>query len=74
MIVIYTQDKTLTRKNADDAKDIFVFRLWGETWKRGISNSKQSPVGTAYRKNGGPLVQVVTKEKAEWIERKESVL
>lgn len=32
---------------------------------------KDAREGTTYRKNGGPLVMVVSKVKAEWIKEKE---
>ncbi len=71
MIVIYSQDKTIIRKNAEDAKGKLL-ELYGE--KLGMEAYKavnRAPVGASYRKYGGPLVQVVTKEKAEWIRDKE---
>ena len=74
MIVIFTQDETFIRENADAAKNILE-TLYGEKLGREAYRSVyKAPAGTAYRKNGGPLVQVVTKEKAAEIREKEIAL
>ena len=71
MIVIYTQDETFIREDADSAKSIFN-TLYGEKLGReAYWTVDKAPAGTVYRKNGGPLVQVVTKENAEKIRQKE---
>lgn len=71
MIVIFTQDETFIRENADAAKNILE-TLYGEKLGREAYRAVyKAPAGTAYRKNGGPLVQVVTKEKATEIWKKE---
>ncbi len=67
MIVIYTQDNTIIRIDADAAKEDLI-RLYGE--KLGVeayAAVKNGRVGTAYRKYGGPLVKVVSGEDAEQI-------
>ena len=74
MIVIYTQDETIIRIDADSAKTD-LFSVYGE--KLGaeayvaVKNARE---GASYRKNGGPLVQVVSREKAEWIREKETAI
>ena len=55
MIVIYTQDNTIIRKDADEAK----------------ADLRKARRGASYQRYGGPLVQVVSSEKASWIRKKE---
>lgn len=72
MIVIYTQDETYIKKNADEAKSMLT-SVYGE--KLGVEAYeavKNGRDGMSYRKNGGPLVRVVTREKAEEIRKKET--
>lgn len=74
MVVIYTQDKTIIRDNADAAKaeliSVYGDKLGAEAYKA----VHTAPNGTSFRRNGGPLVQVVDKEKAEWIREKETAI
>ena len=71
MIVIYTQDKTIIRDNADLAKaDLLSFygnKLGTEAYNT-INDARE---GVSYRKNGGPLVRVVSREDAKTIKAKE---
>lgn len=74
MVVIYTQDETIIRDNADAAKADLI-SVYGD--KLGVEAYKavdKAPNGASFRKNGGPLVQVVDKEKAEWIRAKETAI
>ncbi len=74
MIVIYTQDKTLIRKDAKEARSDLV-SVYGE--KLGLeayATIKDARTGVSYRKNGGPLVRVVTREQAKIIKDKESAI
>ena len=71
MIVIYTQDETIIKKDANAAKGDLV-RVYGE--KLGVEAYKavkDGRPGSAYRKYGGPLVKVVSKEEAELIRERE---
>ena len=64
MIVIYTQDNTIIRENIEEARADLI-GLYGE--KLGTEayiKLKNCRIGYSYRKNGGPLVKVVTKEQA----------
>lgn len=74
MIVIYSQDKTYIEENIENAKNILVeiygIKLGSEAYSKLVNAS----IGTSYRKNGGPLVEVIDKEKAEWIKKKETQL
>lgn len=71
MIVIYTQDNTIIRKDADTAKGDLV-SLYGEKLgKEAYASVKNGRIGTSYRKYGGPLVLVVTREQAVEIHKKE---
>lgn len=74
MIVIYTQEKTYIKNDADAAKsdllDIYGEKL-GEEAYRTVNKAR---IGTAFRKNGGPLVRVVSKEDAAEIREKETAI
>ena len=72
MIVIYTQDNTIIRNNADAARDDLV-SLYGEKLgAEAYAAVKNGRIGAAYRKYGGPLVKSVSKEDAETIKAKET--
>lgn len=72
MIVIYTQDNTIIRNDADSAKgdliDLYGEKLGAEAY----TALKNGRIGGAYRKYGGPLAKVVSSEDAEIIRAKES--
>ena len=73
MIVIYTQDNTIMRENADDARGDLI-SLYGEKLgAEAYAAVKNERIGAAYRKYGGPLVKVVSKEDTELIKTKEIV-
>lgn len=71
MIVIYTQDETYIRDDADAIKSVLA-EVYGEKLgAEAYAAVKDAREGVVYRKHGGPLVQVVSKEKAEEIREKE---
>ena len=74
MIVIYTQDKTIISKDADSARadliDVYGEKLGAEAY----AAVKNGRIGASYRKYGGPLVKVVSREDAELIQRKETAI
>lgn len=72
MIVIYTQDETIIRNNADATKSDLVSLYGAKLGEEAYAAVKDARVGASYRKNGGPLVRVVTKEKAAEIQEKET--
>ncbi len=74
MIVIYTQDKTYIKKDADAAKDILVSVYGDKLGVEAYTAVAGARNGASYRKNGGPLVQVVAKAKADWIREKETAI
>ncbi len=74
MIVIYTQNATYIRGNADAAKDILCSVYGEKLGKEAYNAVNRAPVGASYRKNGGPLVQVVDKKKAAVIREKETAI
>ena len=71
MIVIYTQDNTHIKTDADDARDILTSVYGEKLGEEAYFAVKGAREGTSYRKYGGPLVQVVSKENAELIREKE---
>lgn len=74
MIVIYTQDETVIRNDADAAKKTLVSVYGEKLGAEAYAAVKNAREGASYRKNGGPLVQVVSREKAEWIREKETAV
>ena len=72
MVVIYTQDETLIRNDADASKDVLIAVYGEKIGKEDYAAVKDAQIGTSYRKYGGPLVQVVTKERSEKIRIKEA--
>lgn len=71
MIVIYTQDNTIIRENADDARGDLI-SLYGEKLgAEAYAAVRNGRSGATYRKYGGPLVKVVSEEEAEIIRTKE---
>lgn len=71
MIVIYTQDNTIIRKDADTARDDLL-GLYGEKLgAEAYAAVKNAHIGAAYRKYGGPLVKVVGEEDVGKIRDKE---
>lgn len=74
MIVIYTQDETYIRNDADAAREDLV-NLYGEKLgAEAYAAVKSGRNGSTYRKYGGPLVRVVTKEEAEEIRIREQLI
>ena len=74
MIIIYTQDETYIRNDADSAKKD-LYSVYGD--KLGLEAYvavKDARNGTTYRKNGGPLIRVVTEEEAVKIREKEAAI
>ena len=71
MVVIYTQDETYIRSNADEAKSLLASVYGEKLGTEAYEAVKNGRDGVSYRKNGGPLVQVVTDKKAEEIQMKE---
>ena len=71
MIVIYTQDNTIIRENADAAQGDLI-SLYGEKLgAEAYAAVRNGRNGAAYRKYGGPLVKVVSEEDAGKIRDKE---
>ena len=71
MIVIYTQENTIIRENADAARGDLI-SLYGEKLgAEAYAAVRNGRNGATYRKYGGPLVKVVSKEDAKSIRDKE---
>ena len=74
MIAIFDQDRTWIHNNAEEAKATLL-EVYGEKLgQRAYNCVKNAPVGKRFRENGGPLVWVVDKEKADWIKEKEAAI
>ncbi len=71
MIVIYTQDNTIIRKDADAAKADLIHLYGDKLGAEAFKAMRGAREGASFRRYGGPLVQVVSDEKAEWIREKE---
>lgn len=74
MIVIYTQAGTYIRNDADAAKQILTSVYGEKLGEEAYAAVKNGREGTSYRKYGGPLVRVVTKEQADVIREKETAI
>ena len=74
MIVIYTQEKTYLRKDADAAKAVLASVYGEKLGAEAYTAVKNAREGSSYRKNGGPLVRVMTKEQAAEIREKETAI
>lgn len=74
MIIIYTQDETIIRKDADAAKGVLASVYGEKLGAEAYAAVKNAREGTSYRKNGGPLVRVVSKEEAAEIREKETAI
>jgi hypothetical protein len=74
MIVIYMQDKTFIRNDADTAKNVLLSIYGEKLGTEAYDTVKNAREGASYRKNGGPLVRVVSKEKAAEIREKETAI
>ncbi|MBR6158471.1 MAG: hypothetical protein IKQ27_16075 [Lachnospiraceae bacterium] len=74
MIVVYTQDATYIKKDADAAKDVLLSVYGEKLGAEAYAAVKNGREGTTYRVHGGPRVEIVSKEKAEWIKEKETAI
>ena len=74
MIVIYTQAGTYIRNDADAAKQILTSVYGEKLGEEAYAAVKNGREGASYRKYGGPLVRVVTKEQADVIREKETAI
>ena len=72
MIVVYTQDGTYIRNDADAAKDVLASVYGEKLGTEAYTAVKDARSGASYRRHGGPLVRVVTEEQAEEIREKEA--
>ena len=71
MIVIYTQDETFIRKDADSAKSELITVYGKKLGEEAYVAVKNGRIGASYRKNGGPLVRVIAEKQAGEIREKE---
>lgn len=73
MIVIYTQDNTIIRNDADAAREDLIDLYGAKLGAEAYAAVRNGRIGSAYRKYGGPLVKIVSKEDALRIKEKEIV-
>ena len=74
MIIIYTQDETFIRKDADAAKGVLASVYGEKLGAEAYTAVKNAREGASYRKHGGPLIRVVSKEEATEIREKETAI
>ena len=74
MIVIYTQNGTYIRTDADTAKCVLISVYGKKLGEEAYVAVKDARVGASYRKYGGPLIRVVTEEQVEEIRIKEAAI
>lgn len=73
MIVIYTQDATYIKPTADAALSILNSIYGPKLAQEAYNTIRNARVGTTYRKYGGPRIEVVSRERAEWIREKRKI-
>lgn len=56
MVVIYTQDETIIRDNADAAKADLISLYGDKIGCEAYNAVNKAPNGASFRRNGGPLV------------------
>lgn len=71
MIVIYTQDETIIKNDAEDAKSVLISIYGEKLGTEAYKAMKYAPIGSSYRKNGGPLVRVISNDQATVVKEKE---
>ena len=71
MIIIYTQDETYIKPSADAAFPILTALYGPKLAQEAYNTVRNAREGKIYRKYGGPRVEVVSEERAEWIREKE---
>ena len=74
MIVIYTQDNTIIREDADSAREDLISLYGVKLGTEAYASVKNGRIGACYRKYGGPLVKVISSEDAEAIKSKETAI
>ena len=74
MVVIYTQDQTYIRNDADAAKSVLLSVYGEKLGMEAYAAMKNARAGASYRKNGGPLVRAVSDEQAAEIREKEKAI
>lgn len=72
MIVIYTQDYTIIKNDADDAREDLISLYGVKLGAEAYAVVKNGRIEASYRKYGGPLVKVVSKEDVGFIRAKEN--
>ena len=72
MIVIYTQDKTYIRKDANSAKSLLISVYGDKLGEEAYNTMRTAREGASFRKNGGPLLRVVNQQQAAKIRDKET--
>ena len=74
MIVIYTQDNTIIREDADSAREDLISLYGVKLGTEAYAAVKNGRNGASYRKYGGPLVKAISSEDAVRIREKETVI
>ncbi len=74
MIVVYTQDATFIKKDPDVARDMIISIYGEKLGSEAYMALKNARPGTSWRKNGGPLLRVVTEKEADEIRKKEMTI
>ena len=71
IIVVYTQDRTYICQEGDDIRKTLISVYGEKLGNEAFHAVSKAPYGSMYRKDGGPLVQVVDNDMAEKIREKE---
>ena len=71
MLIIYTQDGTIIRKDADAAKGDMITLYGKKIGLEAYTAMKSGREGASFRRYGGPLIKKVSPKEAETIKEKE---
>lgn len=71
MLIIYTQDGTIIREDADAAKKDMIILYGKKIGIEAYDAMKNGREGVTFRRYGGPLIKKVSQKEAETIKGKE---
>lgn len=71
MVVIYSQEFTAIKNNAKEAKEMILSLYGDKLGNEAYETIKSEIKGVSYRKNGGPLIRVISSADACEIRRHE---
>ena len=71
MIVIYTQDRTSIYEDIKAAETDIIGLYGAKFGTEACRILRDGRPGASFRRHGGPLIRIVSREEAEWVREKE---